>query len=158
MPGASREGTILVAAKDLTTALLQISDSDLLPPVAKQTRRHLLVLANLFHKALKPTQVETVNVSNMNKPRLLLPPALPKAHPQLPSMPVTSPLPKVQLPKPLPSVQPPVRLPRVQLQLPEAHLSVPKVPPLPKVQPLVPLSRVHPELPEAHLSVPKEPP
>ena len=34
MPGATREAAILVAANDLTAALLQKSDSDLLPPVA----------------------------------------------------------------------------------------------------------------------------
>ena len=55
MPSASREDTIIAAAKDLTAALLSKNHSTLLPPISSQTRTQLKHLASLFSPSIQDT-------------------------------------------------------------------------------------------------------
>ena len=77
---------IIVAANDLTAALLAKHDNSLLPPYGTDTRIHLLDLAATFYKLLLPEKevIDDIPMTNAEptkkEPYLTHPAALPICH------------------------------------------------------------------------------
>jgi len=119
MPIATREQIIIAADNDLTAVLLTKHRDKLLPPIATDTRHHLIALFNTFHKLL-PHDNATL------PPPLSLPPATLTIAP-------TTPLPRVvppALPRVVPSGVPRVHIPLRFVTSPRTTSPVPSTVPL----------------------------